>query len=99
MESVSLESMSITPASELVARIRRLQAALNERDWDAVLLAQSADLFYFSGTIQSGALYVPAVGEPIYFVRKAYERARRESALERIVPMPSLRDLLSTLVA
>ena len=27
---------------------------------DAVIIVQSADLYYFTGTIQTGALYIPA---------------------------------------
>lgn len=91
--------MNLTPASELFDRIARLQAALGACDWAAVVLVQSADLFYFTGTVQTGALYVPVAGEPVYLVRKDLQRARRESALERIEPMPALRDLSSTLRA
>jgi len=85
--------MRLTPESELCKRIARLQAAMGKLGFDAVLLAQSADLFYFTGTIQSGVLYVPAAGDPIYFVRKDASRARAESALAHVVPMGSLREL------
>lgn len=54
---------------------------------------QSADLFYLTGTIQSGILYVPAQGAPLYFVRKDADRARRESPIEHVVALESLRDL------
>ena len=57
--------MRITPASELKARIAALQALMQEQELDAVLMLQSADLFYFTGSIQQGILYVPAAGEPI----------------------------------
>jgi len=70
-----------------------------QHDVEAVLLMQSADLFYFTGTIQTGAVYLPVSGTPTYFVRKDLGRARRESALERIEPMPSLRELSKVLVA
>lgn len=60
---------------------------------DAVLLMQSADLFYFTGTIQSGVLYVPEAGAALYFVRKDLQRARREAPIEHILPLVSLRDL------
>jgi len=57
------------------------------------MITQNADLFYFGGSIQSGALIVPVDGEPVYAVRRVLERARAESALETIVPLPSLRGL------
>jgi Xaa-Pro dipeptidase len=62
-------------------------------DLDAVIIAQNADLFYFTGTIQSGNLYVPAEGEPIYMVRRDLGRARSESAVREIVPFASMRDM------
>jgi Xaa-Pro dipeptidase len=89
----ALNVMFCTPETELLARTKKVQQAMLELQLDALLLAQSADLFYFTGTIQSGALFIPADGEPCYFVRKDVGRARKESALARIVPMSSPRDL------
>lgn len=91
--------MRLTPETELLHRTERLQAAMGAHGLDAVLLAQSADLFYFTGTIQSGALYVPAAGDPIYFVRKDASRARAESTLAQVVPIVSLRELPKVLLA
>ena len=60
---------------------------------DAVFILQNADLFYFTGAIQQGALYVPAEGEALYLVRKDFARARMESGLKEVVPFKSPRDL------
>lgn len=81
------------PEDEIASRITRLQTALQREALDAIAVMQSADLFYLTGTIQSGTLYVPAQGAPIYFVRKDAERARSESPLRQIVALESLRDL------
>jgi len=89
--------MRITPASELKTRIAALQTLLQEQELDAALMLQSADLFYFTGSIQQGILYVPASGEPLYLVRKEYTRARMESGLKEIVPFKSPRDLPTVL--
>jgi Xaa-Pro aminopeptidase len=78
-----------TPKSEIDARIHKLQATLNRLNIDAALILQKTDLFYLSGTIQQATLYVPADGEPILMVNRILERARAESPLERIVPLPS----------
>lgn len=85
--------MRITPLSELEHRFRALQQQMNAGGLDAVLMMQNADLFYFTGSIQQGVLYVPATGEPIYMVRKDYTRARMESALKEIVPFRSPKDI------
>ncbi|AJE03833.1 M24 family metallopeptidase [Geobacter pickeringii] len=85
--------MRITPKEELEHRISRLQALMAKEGLDAVLVLQNADLFYFTGTIQSGCLYVPVAGEALYLVRKEFGRARMESGLREVVPFASMRDI------
>jgi Xaa-Pro dipeptidase len=82
-----------TPHDELGRRIGALQQRLAAHALDAALITQSTDLFYFAGSMQTGFLIVPASGQPLYAVRRVLERAMRESALDRIVPLESLRDL------
>jgi Xaa-Pro dipeptidase len=85
--------MRVTPTVELENRYRKLQAYMAEAGLDAVIVAQNADLFYFTGTIQSGNLYVPVEGEPLYMVRKDFLRARMESGLKEVVPFRSMKDI------
>ena len=85
--------MRITPASELKNRIGKLQNEMAIHSLEAVLMVQNADLFYFTGAIQQGALYVPAEGEALYLVRKDYARARMESGLKEVIPFKSPRDV------
>jgi Xaa-Pro dipeptidase len=85
--------MRITPSSELEYRCRKLQQHMNDVGLDAVIVVQNADLFYFTGTIQSGNLYVPREGVPLYMVRKDFLRARMESGLKEIVPFSTMKDI------
>ncbi|HTG80860.1 MAG TPA: Xaa-Pro peptidase family protein [Geobacteraceae bacterium] len=85
--------MRITPKNELEYRFRKLQQHMADERLDAVIILQNTDLFYFTGTIQSGNLYVPAQGEPIYMVRKDISRARMESGLKELVPFSSMKDI------
>lgn len=85
--------MRLTPAVELEYRCKKLQEQMAEAGLDAVIILQNADLFYFTGSIQSGNLFVPAQGYPIYMVRKDVQRARMESGLRDIVPFSSMKDL------
>lgn len=85
--------MRITPTTELITRFEKLQSWMNSEGLDAVLMAQNADLFYFTGSIQQGLLYIPATGEPLYLVRKNFGRARMESGLRNLVPLKRPRDL------
>ena len=85
--------MRITPAEELAYRCKRLQHYMAEEGLDAVIILQNADLFYFTGTVQTGNLYVPVEGEPIYMVRKDFMRARMECGLKEVVPFSSMKEL------
>jgi len=78
-----------TPKAEIESRIAGLQRILSRSGVDGALILQRADLFYFTGTIQQGSLYVPAFGEPLLMVNKVLARARAESPIERIVPLGS----------
>lgn len=60
---------------------------------DAIIIVQNADLFYFTGTVQSGNLYVPVSGQPLFMVRKDAGRARMESGLREVMPFGSMRDI------
>ncbi len=85
--------MRLTPATELEYRCSKLQEQMAGAGLDAVIIVQNADLFYFTGTTQSGCLYVPAGGQPIYMARKEFSRARMESGLKEIVPFGSMKDI------
>ena len=84
---------TFTPAAEIKNRLAAFQARLAEEELEAALLHQLVDLYYFSGTAQQGFLFVPARGEAILLVKKEFERAREESPLDRVEPLPSLAGL------
>jgi Xaa-Pro dipeptidase len=79
--------METVPKVEIEQRIRRFQAELAAIDLEGAFILQNADMFYFSGTIQSSVLFVPTQGQPILMVQKNLKRARRESGLKAIVPI------------
>lgn len=85
--------MRITPATELKNRTESLQKEMAIHKLDAILMVQNADLFYFTGSIQQGAFYIPVEGEPLYLVRKDHGRARMESGLKEVLPFKSPKDI------
>ncbi len=86
-------SDAYTPGPELARRTAAFQEHLRRSDIDGALILQKTDLYYFSGTIQQAHLYIPAEGEPLLMAFKDFERAQRESALPRIVPLGSPKKL------
>ena len=83
----------LTPKEEISGRIRRLQERLVRDGIDAAFIVQNADLFYFTGSIQQGVLIVPSAGEAVYFVRRVYERALAEAAVEQIERIASPKEI------
>lgn len=85
--------MDTIPYSEVNGRINKLQAKLKEQGIDAAVIAQNVDIFYFTGSCQSGHLLVPSEGEPCYLVNKSFARAQLESPLKNIKLQQRFRDL------
>ncbi len=85
--------MLTTPGAELRHRLSALRAALRDQGLDGALVHGVTNLFYLSGTAQQAHLWVPADGPEVLLVRRVLDRARSESALERIEPLASLRQL------
>ena len=74
--------MRLFDRSELVSRIERFSNLLSKFDIDTALITSNMDLFYFTGSVQKGTLVINSAGEAFYFVKKNFERAKNESALE-----------------
>jgi len=89
--------MRLTPTTELEHRYKKLQNQMVAHRFDAVIILQDADMFYFTGTVQSGNLYIPVEGEPVYMVRRDFTRARMECGLKHVVPFSSMKDIPSVL--
>lgn len=85
--------MRLTPATELEYRCKRLQELMQTAGLDAIIIVQNADLYYFTGTVQNGCLYVPASGQPLYLVRRDLARARMESGLKEILSFAAPKDI------
>lgn len=88
----------LLPMEESAARIVGLQAALRGEGVDGMLVTQSTDLYYLTGTMQAGYAFIPAKGEPSLYVRRSLERARGESCI-RTLELGSFRSFASTLTA
>jgi len=78
---------------EHASRTTRFQDRLRAMGLDGALLAQATDVFYFSGTRQNAALWIPAGADPVLVVRKSVARAREESAVADVRPFPRGKDL------
>jgi Xaa-Pro aminopeptidase len=81
------------PPGEYARRWEKFQKRLRAHGLDGALLVQAADVIYFTGTFQDGHLYIPAEGKPLFMVRRDYNLARADAAVEDVVPIRSFRQL------
>lgn len=79
-------------------RYARLQEKLRRKGLDGFLATQNVDLYYLTGSMQTGYAFVPADGEPVLFVRRSVVRAEQESAVP-VVPLGSLRGFAGELTS
>jgi len=79
--------MELVPESEIEKRIHKFQEELQRKGLGGALILKNVNLFYFSGTIQSSALFIPKEKDPILMVFKAIERVKQESPLKNIIPV------------
>lgn len=62
-------------------RIKQLQSTLHQNDLSAFIVTHNVDIYYLTGTMQSGLLIIPAFGQPTFYVRRSVTRAWQESAV------------------
>jgi len=74
------------PARELTSRQERCKELLRRFIPQArgILLFSRLNIYYFSGSLASGALWLPVEGAPVLFCRRGAERAQIESSLAHI---------------
>jgi Xaa-Pro dipeptidase len=87
----------VVPPEELSHRISGFQDRLKTRGLDGALVIQKADLFYYTGTTQTGWLYVPCDGDVVFMVFKDVQRAAAETSLPRVLPVLSPKRIPDTL--
>ena len=93
--SASFTAIERLPEAEIRLRqqscLRQLAEAAPEAG--GLLVQGRMNLYYLTGTLAAGLLWLPLEGEPVLLVRKGLERARLESPLEQIVRFRSFKEL------
>ncbi|MBC7645413.1 MAG: aminopeptidase P family protein, partial [Thermoleophilia bacterium] len=85
----------VVPADELRRRLAGFQQRLVADDIAVAVIAQNADLHYFSGSIVAGYMVIPASGEPALLLARAVERTRLETCFDDVRHAPSTKHLAS----
>lgn len=97
MITEDLFQYNLVPAGEISDRVSRLQHRLQQGPGDGALILDPLNMYYYTGTMQQGVVFVPTEGEPVFLVRRNYERAQRETPLQRVVPLQGFSQLQAAL--
>jgi Xaa-Pro dipeptidase len=78
-------------------RQQQLQAEMGRRGIGGFLVSQDVDIFYYSGSLQTGYLFIPTVGDAMYFVRRSVTRAAEEASahVEAIGSMKTIKERIA----
>jgi Xaa-Pro dipeptidase len=83
------------PAEELEGRRTRCSRLLaaDLPDAGGLLLFSRLNIYYYTGTIAAGVLWLPLEGPPVLLCRRGRDRAAMESRLEHLIPFRSFGDI------
>ncbi|MDE5688864.1 MAG: Xaa-Pro peptidase family protein [Paramuribaculum sp.] len=65
-----MKRLVLLSPEESAVRLSRLRSSLADAGIDAALISDNANIYYLTGRVFAGYVYVPAVGPEIYFVRR-----------------------------
>jgi Xaa-Pro dipeptidase len=84
------------PEDELQQRHERLRGIMHRRVPAAsgMLVFSRVNIYYLTGTLGNGVLWLPVQGDPVLMLRRGLQRARAESPLRHIVPFRSFSDVM-----
>ena len=57
-----------------------LQNVLKDKGLVGFIVTHNVDLYYYTGSMQSGYLFIPAEGDSLFFVRRSMSRAEEEAS-------------------
>jgi len=77
-----MDIIADVPADLIKQRIERLQDVMKAEGISGFLITQNVDLYYFSGSMQTGYLFVPSIGEATFYVRRSVQRAKLETVIQ-----------------
>ncbi len=89
------ESLEKLPASEMETRLESFRSNIREAGikCQAVMIFSRLNIYYFTGSMGNGTLWIPMDDEPVFMCRKGEQRFRLESPLDRVAPFRSYKDL------
>ena len=90
---------SKVPGAELINRLKKFTTFMDMADdtWRYIFIFISVNIYYFTGTMQDGILFIQRDEEPVYFVKRSVERAAEEIRYCKVMAYKELQDIKNEL--
>ncbi len=75
-------------------RLEKIKNEMRKQEIDCVILFNSRNIYYTSGTAQFSICLVPLESEPKIFIKRNYERGKSETWIKDIVKLKSTKDVV-----
>lgn len=70
MSTHTQHNLQLLPADDLELRLTRLRDLMAANSVDAILISSNANIYYLTGRVFCGYIYIPFTGSPVYAVRR-----------------------------
>lgn len=90
---------SKVPGAELINRLKKFTTFMDMADdtWRYIFIFNPVNIYYFTGTMQDGILFIQRDEEPVYFVKRSVERATEEIRYCKVMAYKELQDIKNEL--
>ncbi|MHA1268402.1 MAG: M24 family metallopeptidase [Candidatus Helarchaeota archaeon] len=79
-------------------RLNNFQEIIRKLNIDYAFVFNSRHIYYFTGTAQHSILFIPAETQPILFIRRDFERAKKESHINELIKIKSTNDIFKEII-
>lgn len=80
-----------------IQKLEKFQNLLKQKELSGIFVLNYVDFIYFTGSIQGNLLFIPCKGTPLFFTRRAYERAQKESTIAKVISFKSYKEVYQVL--
>ncbi len=79
---------------ENMTRLQKIKDEMNRQQIDCVILFNSRNIYYASNTAQFSICLIPLDSDPRIFIKRNYERGKRETWIKDVVQLKSTEDVI-----
>ncbi|MHA1651056.1 MAG: M24 family metallopeptidase [Candidatus Helarchaeota archaeon] len=78
-------------------RIEKIKREMKKDQVDCIILFGSRNIYYASGTAQFSICVIPLNSDPVIFIKRNFERGKRETWIKDVIKLNSTKDVIEEL--